>query len=180
LLSDKLLGLVTESESKAFVVSDFVAFEQVVLHLIVWVLVEADVTVDLNVEINPVDNKLSWILAIIDAGVMDPDISNSSLVSGNIKSVLYVSMFVISRSAFIATHKDFVSHHASWVRSIAPSVKNLWNFVVLIVPSQSPVKNTNKPATTSLACWPWLGWNQKMNPSWLYILFTAWNNLLAS
>jgi len=59
LLSDKLTELVTESESVAFVVFDFVAFERVVLHLVARVLVEADIADNLNVEIDPVDSKSS-------------------------------------------------------------------------------------------------------------------------
>ncbi len=86
-------------------------------------------------------------------------------------------MLAISWSAVVTTHSISVSHQASHMHSIAPSVKNLWNFIVLMVPSQSPVKNMSRSATTSLACWLWLGWNQKMKPSCIYILLTAWNSL---
>jgi len=53
LLADKVTELVTESVSVAFVAFDFVVFECVVLCLIAWVLVVADIADDLKVEIDP-------------------------------------------------------------------------------------------------------------------------------
>jgi len=48
-----------------------------------------------------------------------------------------------------------------------------------MVPFHSPFKNTNKPVTTSHACWLLLGWKWKIYPSLMNILFTAWNSLPA-
>jgi len=59
LLSDRVTELVTQSESVDFVDFGLVGFERVVLCLIVWVFVVADVAKDLNVEIDPVNNKSS-------------------------------------------------------------------------------------------------------------------------
>jgi len=70
-----------------------------------------------------------------------------------------------------------MSHQVSLAHSIAPSVKNLWNLAVLIVPSHNPVRKMSSPATNSLACWLQLGWNLKIYPWHKYILLTMWNNL---
>jgi len=104
LLSDKVTQLVTESVSVAVFAFGFVVFECIVLHLIAHVLVVADIANEWKVEIDMVNNKSSWIIAIMDAGVEAPNISNSTLVSGKIRSVLYINKLVISWSAFIATH----------------------------------------------------------------------------
>jgi len=47
----------------------------------------ATVAMDWKVETEPVYNKLSCIFAIVSAGVVAPDMSSSSLVSGNIRLV---------------------------------------------------------------------------------------------
>jgi len=106
-----------------------------------------------NVEIELAERRSSWILAIVSAGVVAPDKSMIILVAGNIRSVSNVRIFSISWSAFVTMHRDVASHHASLDLSMAPSVKNLWNLLVDINPSHKPFRKTNKPATTSLACW---------------------------
>jgi len=147
---------VTDSKSVAFVL-DLIVFGCALLRRIARVLVVAVVAIDQKVEMDPVDSKSSWILAIVKARVDDPKISGSTLVSGKMKSVSYIKMFVIFWSALVAMHRASVSHHASFALSIALSVKNLCSFAVLIMPSHSPVKKTSNPATTSLACWLLLG-----------------------
>ncbi len=132
-----------------------------------------------KVEIELADNKSSWILAIVSAGVVAPDKSIIIFVAGNIKSVSKDSILSISWSAFVTTHKVLSSHQASHEHSIAPSLKNLWNFLVGMMPSHKPLRNTKRPATTSRACWLRLGWNRKICPSLLNILLTAWNNFVA-
>jgi len=122
LLSERVTELVNDSESVAFVLA-LIVFGRALLHLIACVLVVAVVAVDRKVEMEPVKSKSSWILVIVEAGVDNPKISSSTLVSGKMRSVSYVKMFVISWSAFVATHRASVSHHASFALSIAPSVK---------------------------------------------------------
>jgi len=90
---------------------------------------------------------------MVSAGVVAPDMSISTFVSGKIKSVSKVRIFAISWSAFATMLRVLASHQASLDHSIAPSVKILWNFIVLIISHHNPVRNTSRPATTSLACW---------------------------
>jgi len=78
--------------------------------------------------------------------------SISNLVSGKIRSVLYIKILAISWSALVTMHRVLVFHQASLAHSIVPSVKNLWNLAVLMVPSHNPIKNTRSLAITSLAC----------------------------
>jgi len=157
-LSEKVTKLITVSVSVLEWLADLVG-DLVMLFCIALDCLVASVADDWKVEMEPVDNRLSWIFVIVSAGVVAPDMSSSSLVLGKIRSVLYARMLVISWSAFITTmHSVSVSHQASHAHSIAPSVKNLWNLAVLIVPSHSPIRKTRSPAMTSHACWLQLGW----------------------
>jgi len=67
------------------------------LHLLLFlVALDAFVAVVLNVEIEPVKSRLSWIFTIVSARVVAPDMSISTFVSRKIKSVSKVRMFAIS------------------------------------------------------------------------------------
>jgi len=116
-------------------------------------VLDALVAVILKVEIDLVDSRSSCIFAIVLAGVVVPDMSISTLVSGKMRSMSNVSIFAISWSALVTMLRVLASHQASFECSIAPSVKNLLSFVTLITPPHRPVKKTRSPATTSHACW---------------------------
>ena len=105
-----------------------------------------------NVEIELVERRSSWIFAIISAGVVALDMSNSTLVSRKIRSMSKVRIFAISWLAFVTMQRVVASHQASFECSIMPSVKNLWNLSVLIVSHHRPVRKTSRPPTTLHAC----------------------------
>jgi len=85
--SDKVTKLITKSVSVVAVALDFGIFAQEVLFWVAWVCFIVAVAVDLNVDINPVDNKSSCIFAMVLASVVAPTISRSNLVYGDIRSV---------------------------------------------------------------------------------------------
>jgi len=167
LLSEKVAKLKTKSVS---VVEDAV----VVLFLIVQDILVAIVQ---KVEIDPIDRRSSCIFTIVSASIVAPDMSISTQVLGKIRSVSDIKMFAISWSAFVMTLNVVESHQASLDHSIMPSLKNLLNLRVLIVPCHNPLRNTNNPTATSHACWLQLRWKQKIYPSWMNILLTAWKSL---
>ncbi len=86
--SDKVTKLITESVLVDAVAFDFVVFAREVLFLAAWVCFIVVVAMDLNVDIDPVDNRSSCIFAMVLASVFAPAISRSSLVSGKMRSIL--------------------------------------------------------------------------------------------
>ncbi len=98
---------VTELNTKSVLVDEateaFLFFEHLLLFFVVLIAAVAAVQ---NVEIKPVNRRLSCIFAIISAGVVAPDMSSSTLVSGKIRSVSKVSIFAIS-CLLLLLHLEF-------------------------------------------------------------------------
>ncbi len=124
LLSEKVTKLITMLVLVLELVDDFVGFDLIMLFHIALDCLVAAIANDWKVEMEPVDNRSSWIFAIVLAGVVALDMSSSSLVLRKIRSVLYARMLDISWSAFVTMHSTSMSHQASCVHLIAPSVKN--------------------------------------------------------
>jgi len=123
--SDKVTKLIAKSVLVVGVALDFNVFAWEVLFQVAQACLIAAVAIDLNVDIDLVDNKSFCIVAMVLASVVAPTRSRSNLVSGNMRSILYIRMLAISWLALVMTHKVSVTHQASCVHSIAPSVKNL-------------------------------------------------------
>jgi len=86
--SDRVTKLMMESVLVVAVVFDFGVLVLEELFLVTQVCFIVAVAVDWNVEIEPVDSRLSCIFAMVSAGVFTPTISKSSCVSGKMRSVL--------------------------------------------------------------------------------------------
>jgi len=84
--SDKVTKLITELVSVDAVAFDFGVFVWEVFFGCLGLFCVA-VAMDLNVDIDPVDNKLSCIFVMVLASVFVPTISRSSLVSGKMRPI---------------------------------------------------------------------------------------------